>query len=206
MNRSTINKLVKTGLKFNPKSPSTVFALLLVIAIAVIPIIITNLSTVDLKSITNTSTTGNVIGASTELYNVQKVVDGDTIDIDYKGSIKTIRLIGINTPETVDPRKPVECFGKEASNKAKELITGKKVRIESDPDNDALDKYGRMLDFIWLEDGTFINDKMVRDGYAYEYTYNNQYYKYQKQFREAQAEAKQNNRGLWNASTCNGQK
>ena len=61
--------------------------------------------------------------ASTTLYAVLKVVDGDTIHIDIDGKKETVRLIGINTPETVDPRRPVECFGKEASNKASEILT-----------------------------------------------------------------------------------
>src|SRR3989344_1151435 len=58
-------------------------------------------------------------------YAVVKVVDGDTVDLSINGKVERVRLIGMNTPETVDPRKPVECFGKEASNRAKELLTGK---------------------------------------------------------------------------------
>ena len=60
------------------------------------------------------------------------MVDGDTIDVSIDGKVKRLRLIGINTPETVDPRKLVECFGVEASNKAKSLLIGKKVSLESD--------------------------------------------------------------------------
>ena len=67
-------------------------------------------------------TAGLNVPGSQGPYQVIKVVDGDTITIDLNGKAETIRLIGINTPETVDPRKPVECFGVEASNKAKELL------------------------------------------------------------------------------------
>jgi|SRR5215216_1170712 len=65
-------------------------------------------------------------------YPVTDVVDGDTIKVRMSGKEETLRLIGIDTPETVDPRKSVQCFGKEASNKARELLSGKNVRIEMD--------------------------------------------------------------------------
>jgi endonuclease YncB( thermonuclease family) len=65
-------------------------------------------------------------------YSVLSVVDGDTVKIRMNGNEETIRLIGMDTPETVDPRKPVQCFGREASNKAKELLSGIKVHIEMD--------------------------------------------------------------------------
>jgi micrococcal nuclease len=92
----------------------------------------------------------------TGLYSVTKVVDGDTITVDLDGKATTLRLIGINTPETVDPRKPVECFGKEASDKAKTLFSGKQVRLEADPTQGELDKYQRLLRYVFLPDGTNI--------------------------------------------------
>lgn len=136
-----------------------------------------------------------------ELYAVKKVVDGDTLDITINGVVARIRLIGINTPEVVDPRKPVECFGAEASNRAKELLNGKNVRIESDPTQADRDKYGRLLRYIYIEDGTFINQKMIQDGYAYEYTYDIPY-KYQLQFKKAQKDAQEGRRGLWGDGVC----
>lgn len=138
------------------------------------------------------------------LYNVVKVVDGDTIDVSINGETKRLRLIGINTPETVDPRTPVECFGKEASDKAKSLLTGKKVSLEADSTQGELDKYSRLLRYAFLEDGTNFNLYMIKEGYAYEYTYNTAY-KYQKEFKEAQTYAKANNKGLWSSTTCNGE-
>jgi len=64
----------------------------------------------------------------------------------------TMRLIGINTPETVDPRKPVECFGREASAEAKRLLTGQRVRIELDPSQNTYDRYGRLLGYVFVRD------------------------------------------------------
>lgn len=134
-------------------------------------------------------------------YVVTKVIDGDTLSIDMNGTKETLRLIGINTPETVDPRKPVECFGKEASAKANELLSGKRIRIEKDPTQRDRDKYGRLLAYVYREDGLFFNKKMIEDGYAYEYTYNLPY-KYQTEFKEAQRVAEAGKRGLWAPGVC----
>lgn len=136
-----------------------------------------------------------------KLYKVVKVVDGDTIDVDIDGKTERLRLIGINTPETVDPRKPVECFGKEASAKAKELLSGKNVKLEYDSTQDTRDKYGRLLAYVFREDGLFYNDWTIRNGYAYEYTYNVPY-KYQSLFKEAQKFASDNQLGLWSPNSC----
>ena len=103
---------------------------------------------------------------------VTHVVDGDTIDIIFDGSFEElrVRMLGINTPETVDPRKAVECFGKDASNYLKDLLTGEHVYLEADPMADERDKYGRLLRNVYLADGTDINAMMVLQGYAYAYT------------------------------------
>ncbi|MDD3607288.1 MAG: thermonuclease family protein [Candidatus Moranbacteria bacterium] len=139
-----------------------------------------------------------------KLYPVKKVVDGDTIQVSIDGKDEVIRLIGINTPETVDPRKPVECFGAEASAKSKEILTGKNVALEADETQSDKDKYGRPLRYVYLEDGTNFNKKMIEDGYAYEYTYDSPY-KYQADFKAAQQKAKDEKRGLWAENTCNGE-
>lgn len=136
-------------------------------------------------------------------YSVVEVVDGDTIKINISGKTETLRLIGMDTPETVDPRKPVQCFGKEASNKAKELLSGQKVRIETDPTQGQLDKYGRTLAYVYRDDGIFYNKYMIEQGYAHEYTYNTPY-KYQTEFKAAQKSAEANQAGLWSPTTCNG--
>lgn len=139
-----------------------------------------------------------------QLYMVSRVVDGDTIDVIYDNQQIRIRLIGINTPETVHPSKPQECFGQEASNRLKALLSGKSVAIELDASQDKVDDYGRTLAYVYV-DNKMINYAMVYDGYAYEYTYNVPY-KYQSEFKAAQKDADANNRGLWSPSTCNGQK
>jgi micrococcal nuclease len=142
--------------------------------------------------------------ASSELFDVVGVTDGDTIKVSINGKIEALRLIGIDTPETVDPRKAVQCFGKEASDKAKEILTGKKVMLEADGIQGERDQYGRLLRFIFLKDGTFFNQKMIEEGYAHEYTYQNKPYKYQTQFKDAEKTARENKLGLWAQDSCNG--
>lgn len=137
------------------------------------------------------------------LYTVASVIDGDTLKITVNGKSETLRLIGIDTPETADPRKPVQCFGKEASNKAKELLAGKKISIEADPSQGERDKYGRLLVYVRRSDGLFYNQYMIEQGYAHEYTYNVPY-KYQAEFKAAQKAAQEAQRGLWSSTTCNG--
>src|SRR3989338_7169551 len=121
-------------------------------------------------------------------YPVLKVIDGDTISIMKDGKAVTLRLIGLDTPETVDPRKPVQCFGKSASDKAKELLAGTTVRLEYDASQGTVDKYGRTLAYVFLSDGTLFNEYMIAAGYGHEYTYNLPY-KYQKEFKEAERRA-----------------
>ena len=134
-------------------------------------------------------------------YSVIKVVDGDTLSIDIDGQKETLRLIGIDTPETVHPSKPVECFGKEASAKAKEILTGQSIRIEKDTTQGDLDKYGRLLVYVFLKDGTNFNKMMIEQGFAYEYTYNLPY-KYQQEFKLAEQTAREQKIGLWADNVC----
>lgn len=140
-----------------------------------------------------------------EYYKVIRAVDGDTLKIDMNGTEESVRLIGINTPETVDPRKTVECFGKEASARMKDLAQGKLVYLETDSSQGARDAYGRLLAYIYLEDGQMLNRKMIAEGYAYEYTYLSPY-KYQKEFRQLQNLARTSKYGLWSDETCSGKK
>lgn len=147
-------------------------------------------------------TTTNTVG---KYYEVIKVTDGDTLYIHMDGNDEKVRLIGINTPETVDPRRPVQCFGKEASSRMKELASGKIVRLEYDESQNTRDAYDRILAYVYLEDGQMLNRKMIAEGYAYEYTYLKPY-KYQKEFRELQTLARTSERGLWAPTTCNGVK
>lgn len=156
----------------------------------------------DLINFGLTTTTPNTVGV---YYKVTKVTDGDTIHIVTEGQNEIVRLIGINTPETVDPRRTIECFGKEASDRMKEIAQGAIVRLEYDDSQALRDTYGRLLAYVYLEDGQMVNRKMVAEGYAYEYTYMTPY-KYQKEFRQLQSLAQSAQRGLWAEDTCNGNK
>ncbi|MDP2090708.1 MAG: thermonuclease family protein [Candidatus Gracilibacteria bacterium] len=139
------------------------------------------------------------------LYDVLEVSDGDTIKIDYNGTKTTVRLIGVDAPESFTTRFGYkECFGDEASDYLKKLLKGKKVGVELDNSQGQLDKYGRLLAYIKL-DGENINAKLIQEGYAYEYTYDKAY-KYQDEFKNNQYQAKNNLKGLWAKSTCNGER
>lgn len=126
---------------------------------------------------------------------VTKVIDGDTIEIE--GGEK-VRYLGVDTPETKDPRKPVQCFGKEASNRNKNLVEGKRVFLEKDVTE--TDKYNRLLRFVYLplEDGTrlFVNDYLIREGYGHVLTIPPDV-KYSEQFLDAQRKAREQKKGLW---------
>lgn len=126
-------------------------------------------------------------------YLVTRVIDGDTIEIEGG---QRIRYIGIDTPETVDPSSPTQCYGIEASNKNTELVENKYVRLEKDVSE--TDRYGRLLRYVWVGD-VFVNESLVREGYAYSSSYPPDI-KYQELFRSAESEARENGRGLW--GTC----
>lgn len=121
---------------------------------------------------------------------VVRVIDGDTIEIE--GGEK-VRYIGIDAPETVEPEKPVQCFGPEASNKNKELVEGKTVRLEKDTTD--RDKYDRLLRYVYVGE-TFINSELVKLGFARAWAYPPDV-KYQDQINESQQEAKKLKSGLW---------
>ncbi len=137
----------------------------------------------------------NIQKTTQEIAMVKRVIDGDTIKLDNG---QTVRYIGIDTPETVHPSKPVQCFGKEASEKNKELVEGKEVTLKKDISE--TDKYGRLLRYVYV-DGIFINDYLVRNGFASSFSYPPDI-KYQEQFKEAEEEARNDNRGLWADNAC----
>lgn len=142
-----------------------------------------------------------VLSGSNE-HRVTRVVDGDTFEVIENGKPEKVRMIGMDTPETVDPRRPVQCFGKEASAQLKKLLTDQHVRLESDPTNQDRDKYQRLLRYVYLDDGTDVNAKMISDGYAFAYI---QFpFERRDEFVRLQAEARAAKRGLWSPDTCNG--
>jgi micrococcal nuclease len=132
---------------------------------------------------------------------VTKVVDGDTIWVGTDTGDVKVRLIGIDTAETVDPNEPVGCYGPEASAEAMRLLAGASVYLELDASQGDTDRYGRTLAYVWLEDGRMFNEVMIRDGFAIEYTYDDPY-AYQAEFRAAQTAAQDQGAGLW--SVCGG--
>jgi len=127
------------------------------------------------------------------LAKVIRVIDGDTIEVEIDGSKKTVRYIGIDTPETVHPDREVQCFGKEASEKNKELVTNKTVELEKDVSEG--DRYGRLLRYVYV-DNVFVNEVLVREGYAHASSYPPDI-KYQDKFRLAEQQARKDGMGLW---------
>ncbi len=141
-------------------------------------------------------------------YPVTKVVDGDTFEVEIDGKKEKVRMLGIDTPEkfesnkldkdserTGNDKKTIKKLGELSSDYAKKLLSGKKVRLESDPIGDNKDRYNRLLMYVYLEDGTFVNLKIVEDGYANAYTR----FEISKKNEIVQAErnARENKRGLW---------
>ena len=125
---------------------------------------------------------------------VVDVVDGDTIRVEIGGQVYTLRYIGIDTPETVHPSEPVEWMGPEATEANRQLVEGQTVYLEKDVSE--TDKFGRLLRYVYLADGTFVNAELVRMGYAQSVTYPPDV-KYQDVFVQLQQEAREAERGLW---------
>jgi endonuclease YncB( thermonuclease family) len=126
---------------------------------------------------------------------VVRVIDGDTIEVDrVLDGRATLRYIGIDTPETVAPGQPVGCFGREASDRNKELVEGKTVFLEKDISE--TDRFGRLLRYVYLGDGRMVNELLLADGYAQVSTFPPDV-KYQQRFLAAQQQARDAGRGLW---------
>lgn len=128
--------------------------------------------------------------ARAETVLVTRVIDGDTLQLSTR---ERIRLIGVDTPETKDPRRPVQRFGKEAAAFTRRMVEGKRVRL--DYDSARRDRYGRTLAYVYLEDGAFLNAEIIRQGYGFAYT--RFPFKYLEEFRKLEREAREARRGLW---------
>jgi micrococcal nuclease len=124
---------------------------------------------------------------------VVRVVDGDTVVVRYEGREERIRLIGVDTPETVHPNKPVEAYGEEAKEYTKKKLEEKDIQIEFDVQE--RDRYGRLLGYIWL-DGLLFNDELLRMGYARVATFPPNV-KYVETFKETERNAREKQVGLW---------
>jgi micrococcal nuclease len=142
-----------------------------------------------------TSTDGARSAAGSTTTAVERVVDGDTIIV--SGKVR-VRLIGMDTPEVVDPRKPVQCFGEAASQRTKALLPkGTPVRLVYDADH--YDRYGRTLAYVYrVSDGMFIDAELVREGYARVLTIPPNV-AHVSEFIALAADARRAGRGLWSA-------
>jgi micrococcal nuclease len=125
---------------------------------------------------------------------VQRVVDGDTFVATVRNRRERVRVIGVDTPESVDPNRPDEPFGEEASDFAKHYLDGATVRLAGDVE--PRDRYGRLLAYVWLRDGTFWNALLAAEGYAQQLTIPPNV-TYADLFRRLVDEARRNDRGLW---------
>lgn len=136
-------------------------------------------------------------GKNQAVYRVVRVVDGDTIVINYGSKKEKLRLIGINTPETKHPTKGVEPYGREASAYVKNLLGNRDVKVKFDVQK--RDRYGRLLGYVYLKDGTFVNARLVEEGYAQVMTIPPNV-KYADHFKLLQRKARFTKKGLWGIS------
>ena len=131
-----------------------------------------------------------------QAYKVVRVVDGDTVILLIHGKKTSVRLIGVDTPETVHPRKPVQYYGREASLFLKNLLRGEEVYIEQRGKVDEFDRYGRLLAYLYrAPDGLFVNLEIVRQGYGHAYT--RFPFQYMDLFRFYERKARSDEKGLW---------
>ena len=126
-----------------------------------------------------------------EVAQVEKIIDGDTIEL---SDGRKVRYIGIDTPEVRHPTKGVECFGKEASARNTQLVAGKTIYLEKDISE--MDRYGRLLRYVWLDKDTLVNKALIAEGYAYASSYPPDIAR-QPELRAAQQVAQDGHQGLW---------
>jgi micrococcal nuclease len=182
--------------KLTGKLISTLASLVILLGAVVYYYINNNFKGTDVVKHTENSREYNV---------VKRVVDGDTFQLDNG---EKVRLLGIDTPEkyeskkldrdveaTKQDKKTIKKLGQLASEYVKKFVEGKKVYLEKEPNYDDKDRYGRLLRWVYLEDGTFVNGKIVKDGYAQ--VYDKFPVSKLDELRKYQKEARENNRGLW---------
>jgi len=129
-------------------------------------------------------------------YFVASVADGDTITVSNGDDSFPVRLIGVDTPETRHPNKPVQCYGAEASDYTDQLLAGEVVRLEVDPRSDEVDRYERKLRYVYRSsDNLFINQHLIEQGYGV--SYNSFEHSRLPQFNQAEDQAMSENIGLW---------
>ncbi len=141
----------------------------------------------------------NLQQAQPGLYRVTEFVDGDTLAVDMNGKTEKIRFIGVDTPETHDPRKAVQCFGLAAAAFTKNLIGNQNLRLETDPTNTNRDRYNRLLRYVYLPDNTLVNAEIIKQGYGFAYT--GFPFTKMEEFKHYQEEARAGSKGLWKDCT-----
>ncbi len=135
---------------------------------------------------------------STQSGKVVSVHDGDTITVRIDGHAEKVRLLGIDAPELDDERRDYRDAGYAARDYARSKLGGETVTLESDSHQGDRDRYGRLLRYVILRDGTDFNEDLLRKGYAH--VYERFEFSMKREFHEAQAEAKREKRGVWGLS------
>lgn len=131
------------------------------------------------------------------LYSIDHFVDGDTVAVNMNGTVETVRMIGVDTPETHRPGSPVQCYGPEAAVYTKQLIGSNKVRLQADHLDTNRDRYNRLLRYVYLPDGRMVETELISNGYGFAYT---QFpFEKSQQFIAAQVAAQISKKGLWTA-------
>lgn len=131
-------------------------------------------------------------------YTVEQFRDGDTITVNMGGTEETIRFIGVDTPETHKPDAPVQCYGPQAAAYTKARIGSSRIRLVADRLTTNRDRYNRLLRYVVLEDGTYLNQELIAKGYGFAYSFP---FSRLDQYAETMETAQQVKRGLWGVCT-----
>ncbi len=143
----------------------------------------------------------SINASSLDSYKITKFSDGDTIEVEMNGKTETIRMLGIDTPETHHPDKGVQCFGPEASAKTKELLANGRAKLASDSKAKNRDKYGRLLRYVYTEDGLSIEETLIKEGYGFVFRAEN--FDQKKAYLSLESSARESKTGLWGSCNTN---
>lgn len=129
------------------------------------------------------------------LYSIDHFIDGDTIAVKMNGKSESVRLIGVDTPETHKPNTPVQCYGPAAAAFTKNLIGSQQVRLQADSLSTGRDRYNRLLRYVYLPDGRLVEAELIKNGYGFAYTQ----FPFAKsaEFVQYQDKASSSHKGLW---------
>jgi micrococcal nuclease len=177
------------------RNRTVVFTLLLVLASLVYGL----LAKQSAQAPSNAGTKQQASIVAPGYYSVAYFTDGDTLSVNMDGHEERVRFIGVDTPETKKPSSPVQCFGHEASDFTKNTIGSQSLRLEADKIGNNRDRYNRLLRYVYLPDGTLLNEKLIQQGYGFAYLS----FPFSKQadFAADQAAAQDARKGLWAVCT-----